>query len=180
GASHPGTRWRRERNRGHSVNVGAERSPQNRVRSSAPLTPAEFVEVFAQGWALPKPEPFLDHFRPFVHPDATFVQPMFPIARGVDGFERLFRQLFAQLPDLTATVRNSAVGVDTVYIESLFTGTLGRKPVRFDACDRFRISGGLVIERRSFADPLPVLLATLRRPTSWPRTFRMAAHRRRP
>jgi limonene-1,2-epoxide hydrolase len=138
------------------------------------------VDVFAQGWALPKPEPFLDYFRPLVHPDATFVQPMFPIGHGVDGFDRVFRQLFNQIPDLTANVQDSAVSGDTVYIESLCTGTLGRKPIRFDVCDRFRISGGLLVERRSFSDPLPVLLATLRRPTSWPRILRMTVHRRQP
>jgi SnoaL-like domain len=160
--------------------MDVERSPTKAVGSAVRLTAAEFVDVFAQGWALPKPERFLDHFRPLVHPEATFVQPMFPIAHGVDGFERLFRQVFDQIPDLTAKVESSAVSGDTVYIESRFTGTLGRKPIGFAACDRFRISEGLVIERRSFSDPLPVLVATLRRPTSWPRTFRMTVHRRHP
>jgi len=136
------------------------------------LTAAGFVEVFAQGWALPKPEPFLDHFRPFVHPDATFNQPVFPTAHGVDGFERLFRQVFAQFPDLVALVQSFAVDSDTVYIESIFTGTLGRTPISFTACDRFDIQDGLLFQRRSHSDPLPVLLATLRRPSSWPAAAR--------
>jgi limonene-1,2-epoxide hydrolase len=148
------------------------------ARSAAPLTAAEFVDVFAQGWALPKPEPFLDYFLPLVHPDATFAQPIFPTAHSVDGVERLFRQLFIQIPDLTAEVQRSAVSGDTIYIESLCTGTLGRKPIRFAVCDFFHIYGGLIVERRSFSDPLPVLLATVRRPRSWHRALRMVAHRR--
>jgi hypothetical protein len=28
------------------------------------MTPEEFPAVFGQGWALPKPQPFLDHFLP--------------------------------------------------------------------------------------------------------------------
>jgi hypothetical protein len=136
------------------------------------LTAASFVEVFAQGWALPKPEPFLDYFRPFVHPDARFNQPVFPAAHGVAGFERLFRQVFAQFPDLVAVAQSAAVADDIVYIESVCTGTLGRSPISFEACDRFVIRDGLLFERRSYSDPLPVLLATLRRPASWPSAAR--------
>jgi limonene-1,2-epoxide hydrolase len=156
-----------------------ERNATVPARSAGPLTAAEFVDVFAHGWALPKPEPFLDYFLPLVHPEATFVQPIFPTAHGVDGVERLFRQLFIQIPDLTAEVQRSAVSGDTIYIESLCTGTLGRKPVRFAVCDFFHIYEDLIFERRSFSDPLPVLLATVRRPTSWNRALRMVAHRQR-
>ena len=46
------------------------------------MTPEEFPAVFGQGWALPKPQPFLDHFLPLIHPQVTFTQPMFPDAHG--------------------------------------------------------------------------------------------------
>jgi hypothetical protein len=41
------------------------------------MTPEEFPAVFGRGWALPKPQTFLDHFLPLIHPQATFTQPMF-------------------------------------------------------------------------------------------------------
>ena len=116
------------------------------------MTPAEFPALFAEGWALPKPEAFLDYFLPKIDADATFRQPMFP--------------------DLTGTVRRSAIARDVVFIESGFTAALGRKIVRFDVCDRFTIRNGKVADRRSFSDPQPVLLAVLGRPASWPRAIR--------
>jgi limonene-1,2-epoxide hydrolase len=139
---------------------------------AAAVTPAEFPALFAEGWALPKPEAFLDYFLPKIDADATFRQPMFPDAHGPAQIERMFRQLFGLFPDLTCTVRRSAVAGDVVFIESGFTAALGRKIVRFDVCDRFTIRDGKVADRRSFSDPQPVLLAVLGRPASWPRAIR--------
>ncbi|WP_158642366.1 nuclear transport factor 2 family protein [Actinomadura sp. WAC 06369] len=136
------------------------------------MTPGDFPAVFAAGWALPKPEGFLDHFRPLVHAEATFVQPMFADARGPAEVEGMFRRLFALFPDLRLTVVREAVADDTVYIESLCRASLGRGPVEFAVCDRFTVAGGTIRARRSFSDPLPVLLTGLRRPSSWPRLVR--------
>jgi limonene-1,2-epoxide hydrolase len=122
---------------------------------AAAVTPAEFPALFAEGWALPKPEAFLDYFLPKIDADATFRQPMFPDAHGPAQIERMFRQLFGLFPDLAGTVRRSAVAGDIVFIESGFTAALGRKIVRFDVCDRFTIRNGKVADRRSFSDPSP-------------------------
>ena len=46
------------------------------------ITPAELPAAFAQGWALPKPDAFLDFFMPLIHEDAVFIQPMLADARG--------------------------------------------------------------------------------------------------
>jgi hypothetical protein len=131
---------------------------------AAAVTPAEFPALFAEGWALPKPEGFLDYFLPKIDADATFRQPMFPDAHGPAQIERMFRGLFGLFPDLTGTVRRSAIAGDVVFIESGFTAALGRKIVRFDVCDRFIIRNDKVTDRRSFSDPQPVLLAVLGRP----------------
>ncbi|MEU9021299.1 nuclear transport factor 2 family protein [Actinomadura sp. NPDC048394] len=136
------------------------------------MTPGELPAVFAAGWALPKPDAFLDHFRPVIAPDATFVQPMFPDARGIAAIEDMFRKLFALFPDASLRVVGSAVQGDTVYIESTCTVTLGRKPAEFDVCDRFTLADGAIRTRRSFSDPLPLLLTGLRRPSAWPRLIR--------
>ncbi len=132
------------------------------------MTPEEFPRLFTEGWTLPKPQPFLDYFLPLIHPDATFTQPMFPAAHGHAEIERLFRRLFTLLPDLTAIPHTTAVDANHVYIESDCTTTLGRKPLSFQVCDQFTIQDGKITTRRSYSDPLPTLLATLRRPRSWP------------
>ena len=54
------------------------------------MTPAEFPALFAEGWALPKPEAFLDYFLPKIDAGATFRQPMFPDAHGPAQIERMF------------------------------------------------------------------------------------------
>jgi hypothetical protein len=93
------------------------------------MTPEEFPAVFGEGWALPKPQPFLDHFLPLVHPQATFTQPMFGDAHGPAEVERMFRRLFVLLPDLIATHRRSraplVVSAKTMRArESLLTAKL--------------------------------------------------------
>jgi limonene-1,2-epoxide hydrolase len=131
------------------------------------LTPAAFPEVFAHGWALPKPEGFLNHFRPLLDPDACFVQPLFPAARGVTEIEQLFRALFGVLPDLTLTVTGAAATNDAVYIESVCTATIASEHIAFDVCDRFRFRDGRILERHSYSNPIPILTATLRHPSAW-------------
>ncbi len=135
------------------------------------MTPDELPELFAHGWALPKPDPFLEHFLPLIDHGATFTQPMFPVAYGHDQIATLFRRLFALLPDMTAIPTWTAVQGNTVFIESDCSATLGRKPVRFAVCDRFKIQDGKIIERQSHSDALPLVLTTLRRPTAWPRAI---------
>jgi hypothetical protein len=65
-------------------------------------------------------------------PDACFVQPLFPVARGVTEIERLFRAMFGVMPDLTLTVTGPAASTDAVYIESVCTAIIGRGHVAFD------------------------------------------------
>ena len=136
------------------------------------MSSAEFAAIFGEGWALPKPDAFLDYFRPLISPNAIFRQPMFPDAHGPAEIEQMFRRLFTLFPDLTATVRRSAVAGNVIFIESGCTASLGRSTVRYDVCDRFVIEDGMLVDRRSFADPQPVLSAVLRRPSSWPLAVR--------
>jgi limonene-1,2-epoxide hydrolase len=136
------------------------------------MMPEELPAVFAEGWALPKPQPFLDHFLPLIHPQATFTQSLLPDAHGPAEVEQMFRRLFTLLPDLIATPRRSAVHDDIVFIESDCTATLGTKPISFSVCDRFVIQDGKLLDRRSYSDPGPVLRAVLRRPSSWTRALR--------
>ncbi len=139
------------------------------------MSPDELPAIFTHGWSLPKPDPFLAFFRPHIHPDATFIQPMFPDAHGITEIERMFSRLFTLLPDMSAQPRHHAVHDDVVFIESDCTATLGRRTVAFAVCDRFTLAEGHISERRSFSDPLGVIGATLRTPSSWPRALRRSA-----
>jgi limonene-1,2-epoxide hydrolase len=136
------------------------------------LTPALFVDSFAEGWLLPKPGEFLDHFRPLMHPAVTLTQPLFPEAHGIEGFNTLFTRMFSLFLDLTVTVQRSITDDRTAVIESAVTTRLGRKTLHADVCDRFTIEDGLVIQRHSYFDPTPLLFATVRSPTAWPRVAR--------
>ena len=128
--------------------------------------------MFAEGWALPKPGEFLDFFRPLIHHEATFSQPMFSDAHGRDEIERMFRRLFALFPDLGAKPLRLAVFNNTVFIESDCIGRLGHKPFQFSVCDRFVIEDGEIVDRRSFSDRTSAIFVVLRRPTSWPHIIR--------
>ncbi len=61
--------------------------PDRQVGRSA----EEFVASFEEGWHLPKPEPFLAHFKARMTSDVRLVQPLARPTRGQAEFERLFR-----------------------------------------------------------------------------------------
>jgi limonene-1,2-epoxide hydrolase len=140
---------------------------------AAPLTPAALVELFATGWALPKPEPFLDHFVPHLHPDVVIEQPGLPPAHGIAGFAATFRKLFALIPDFTATVEFWAASGDSVLIISTAGGTIGRRPVTFAVCDRFDLADGLIVRRQAFFDPTPLRRTIVAQPRVWPAAARL-------
>jgi limonene-1,2-epoxide hydrolase len=136
------------------------------------MTPDEFPELFATGWALPKPDAFLDYFLPLIADDAVFSQPSFPDARGHVQIARMFRQLFTLFPDLTASPQRTAAAGDTVFIESTCATTIGRRTIQFAVCDRFVIRDGEIRQRRSHSDPIPTMVALALSPQAWARVIR--------
>jgi limonene-1,2-epoxide hydrolase len=137
--------------------------------TSAAGDPARFIDQFAEGWALPKPDAFFEYFAPLIAADATFRQPLFPTAVGPEGFRRTFRPLFELIPDLVVNVQRWAAREEVVFIESTFVGTLDRAPVEFDVCDRFKLRDGIIGERTSYSDPMAIFGAISRHPRMWPR-----------
>ena len=124
----------------------------------------EFVERFASWWSEPDPdrlgEILADHVR--------LIQPIAPdtetLAEGIEAFRRLFRFL----PDLRATVHDSAVDGDTVYIHFTLVGTYGGRPISWGAVDRFVLGeDGRAVERVSFFDSQPLAFQMLARPRGW-------------
>jgi hypothetical protein len=143
----------------------------NSVTSARPDIDAAkaWVSAVAGGWRAPaSADAFADHFRPWFNPDVRFIQPQLPTLVGQRAFrERFARPLFALIPDLHGQVERAAVGADCAYIELTLRGPLGRRPIAWRACDRTTLRDGLVVERESYFDPLPLLRAILTRPRAW-------------
>jgi ketosteroid isomerase-like protein len=125
---------------------------------------AAFVEQFDAGWR-GGAAGFLDHFLPaLVDEDVVLRQPLMPAARGHAGFRALFEQLFAAMPDLRGEVFGWRPEADGVTIDLELHGTLDGLPVKLVTHDRIVLRDGRILERSAKLNPLPLLLAALRRP----------------
>jgi ketosteroid isomerase-like protein len=129
-----------------------------------------WVAAFAEGWRAPaSAAAFADHFEPWLAPHVRLLQPGLPALVGRTAFrERFARPLFALVPDLHGQVERAAVGADCAYVELTLRGTLGGRPVAWRSCDRATLRDGVVVERESYFDPLPLLWALVTRPRAWP------------
>ena len=126
----------------------------------------EFVEFFAAGWVIGArdPEAFFRHFEPRTHPNTALIQPIAPPARGPGALRELFGPLFKAVPDLTGTLRRWGQTDDGVFIELTLCGHLGRRPVEWTVVDRIILEDGLIRERRSYFDSVPLVRAVALRP----------------
>jgi ketosteroid isomerase-like protein len=140
------------------------------TETATPVASAEaWVQAFEEGWrAARRPEDVAAHFGPLFTPEARLVQPQIPTGIGRQGILDFASSLFALIPDVRVTVDDWAVRGDTALIEVTVSGTLGGKPVAFEAVDRITLRDGLAVERRTYTDPAPLVLAVLRRPRAWP------------
>jgi ketosteroid isomerase-like protein len=130
-----------------------------------------WVQGFIEGWRAPAgPDEFYAHFRSMLAPDVRLIQPQLPTTVGHEAFKRGFVDpLFALIPDIRVEVEDWAVRGDTLLIAIALVGTLGGRPLRWRAVDRVVLRDGLAIERESYFDPTPLLLAVATRPRAWPR-----------
>jgi hypothetical protein len=155
----------------------------NSVTPAAPATGAAqaWVAAFAEGWQAPtSADAFADHFQPWFDPHIRLIQPQLPTLVGHHAFrERFARPLFALIPDLHGQVERFAVGHGCAYVELTLRGTLGGRPVAWRACDRTTLRDGIVVERESYFDPLPLLRALLTRPQAWHALARARLRQRR-
>ena len=139
------------------------------AEATAAPAAAEFVERFSAAWADPSPERLLE----LTHPDVVLIQPGMPRLEGTERARRGWARLFALWPDLRAEVdRWSATG-DYVFIDFRLRATVGRRPFEWPAVDRVLLENGLVRERVSYFDPLPLMLESLKRPSKLPATVRL-------
>jgi ketosteroid isomerase-like protein len=106
-------------------------------------------------------------------------QPLAAPVRGPEGLRELFAPLFAAMPDFGADVVRWGATDDGVMIEIRLSGTLDGKPVTWNAADRLVVRDGLIAERHSYFDPLPVLRAFAKRPLAGARLLRAVLGRGR-
>ncbi|HEU0024962.1 MAG TPA: nuclear transport factor 2 family protein [Thermoleophilaceae bacterium] len=142
----------------------------------------EFVAFFAEGWQIgaTDPERFFAHFGARVTPDARKIQPLAAEARGPEGLRELFTPVFEAVPDLRVDVLSWGVTAQGVMIEIKLHGTLGSRPLEWEAVDRIVLRDGLIAERRSYFDPLPLVASLLKQPRASAKLVRaLIAGRRR-
>ena len=120
---------------------------------------AEFVERFVRFWAAPDPTA-LDEL---LHDDAHLVQPLMPEARSRAAYAQSTRWLLAVMPDLHGRTHRWGPTEDGVLIEH----TLGGKALSWDLTDRITLRDGRVVERIAYFDPLPLVIAVVKRPRAW-------------
>ena len=157
---------------GEDSNMSATEAQGTAARKAAEA----WVRGFEEGWRAPEgPEALAAHFAPMFAPDMRLIQPQIPDTIGREGLLEFARPLFALIEDLHATVDEWAVRDNVAFIEITLSGTLGGKPVSFQAVDRITLRDGVATERRSYLDPAPLIATVLRRPRAWPAFARSQA-----
>jgi SnoaL-like domain len=155
----------------------------NSITPATPDTEAArtWILAFAKGWRAPaSADAFADHFQSWFDPHIRLIQPRLPTLVGHQAFRTRFAwPLFMLIPDLHGQVERFGIGADCAYIETTLRGTLGGRPIAWRVCDRATLRNGLVVERESYFDPTPLLLAILSRPLAWPALARAWQRSRR-
>jgi len=134
----------------------------------------DFVERFRRYWAAPS----LGGFEIALAEDVVLVQPLSPRMRGLEEVRAGFTPIFAWLPDLHGEVDRWGAEGNVVYIEFRLIATIGGKPFEWPVVDRFVLrEDGKASERVTYFDPLPIMIATLSRPSCWWKFARSGAAR---
>jgi ketosteroid isomerase-like protein len=132
------------------------------VGSAPDAAPARFVARFQAAWSSRRPE----ELAALLHPEVVLTQPLLPPARGREAARRSLTRVLGLLPDLAIEVHRWSASGDLVFIEFSFSGTLGGRALSWRLVDRITLSGGLVLERASYFDPLPLFAAVAARPAA--------------
>ncbi len=121
----------------------------------------EFVDRFEAAWKSRDP----DRLAALLAPDVRLVQPLLPELKGRDAARRSFVTILELIPDLLTEVTGwSREDGGRLYIEFIFSGTAGRRPVKLHLADRFELKDGLAVCRISYFDPMPLVRAILTQP----------------
>jgi ketosteroid isomerase-like protein len=128
---------------------------------------SEFVRQFGAAWATSDP----DALAARLTEDVVLIQPGMPPTVGKAAAREGMARLLRLIPDLHVRVHRWAARNEVVFIEFTLIGTFGGKELSWPAVDRLIVRDGLIAERISYFDPLPIFLATVGRPRGWRRLF---------
>lgn len=129
-----------------------------------PALHEKVVKEFGAAWDAPDAHAF----DPFLGERMEFVQPMLPAGTGPAFWHEEVTRVLSLMPDLRVDVLSWS-GVDEIlFLHIRFSGTLGGRPLAWDAVDLIRVDpDGTASYRESFFDSVPVAAAVLRRPRAW-------------
>jgi hypothetical protein len=134
-----------------------------------PTVHQKVVDQFQAGWDRPAP----DVWDSFLGKDMEFVQPMLRHGFGPAFWHGETARVLSLIPDLRADVLGWAGAGETLFINLRFTGTLGGRPLSWEAVDLLRVTPeGTAVFRESFFDSAPVAMELIRRPSAWLRWWR--------
>jgi hypothetical protein len=122
-----------------------------------------FVEKFIAAWG----DPSIEKLQQLTHDDVILVQPMMPRMVGREAAREGFGRLLALFPGIHGEVLRWSAEGDLVMIEMRMTVPAGQRPLAWDLVDRIELEGGLVRERITYMDSLPIVLGVLTRPSLW-------------
>lgn len=135
----------------------------------------EWVEAFASLWRGGRER--LDDFMSLFGPQIRLSAPGLRSTVGHEAGREAFRKTFDVFPDMKASVEGWARNGEVLFIEMVFSATVGREPTRWRGVDRFAIRNGVVIERVAYLDPMKVRKALLRNPAGWSQLLRLRRSR---
>lgn len=120
---------------------------------------ADWVDVFAQRWSAATSNP--DDLMALLSPDVVLRSPGLKTTTGRAAGRQAFARTFSALPDLSAEVLSWAAAGDVLFIEMLFSATIGKDRVSWNNVDRFLFREGVAVEREAYFDPTPIRRAYL-------------------
>ncbi len=134
------------------------------MKSVAPSQHPALARAFAEAWRNPTPERLVA----LLHPDVVLFQPHRPPIRGRAAALADFRRLFTWLRGLHGVVERASGDDRIVFIEWQMVLPIGHDTVAIRAVDRFRLEGGLGIERAVYFDQLALVRALVTHPRLLP------------
>src|SRR5262249_30506913 len=143
---------RRRRDSLRSMATKTQSKPK--TKRAATDEAAAFVEKFIAVWA----DPEVEKLQELTHDDVVLVQPMMPRMVGREAAREGFGRLLALFPGIHGEVLRWSAEDNLLMIEMRMTVPAGSRPLAWDLVDRIVLEDGLVRERITYMDSLPITL----------------------
>ncbi len=143
-----------------------------KTKPAAPTASEEseaFVEKFIAAWS----DPTVERLQELTHDEVVLEQPMMLRMVGKEAAREGFGRLLGLFPGIRGEVLRWSAEDSLVLIEMRMTVPAGSRPLEWDLVDRIELEGGLVRERITYMDSLPIVLGVLTRPALWPAMARL-------